>query len=184
VLDLGAGFGPAAAAVLDAYPRATAVLVDRSPPMREAAAAYMAPYAGRYRYVLADFVDGRLPDEVGNGFHVAASSVAPQYVPPEGKRVLFGEIVRRLVPGGCFLNISLIGAPDARLQELYDQAAERERQARNEPPRPAEPGDRRWVPQSLDEHLAMLGEAGFAHVDCFWKRLGIALFGGFRPENG
>jgi hypothetical protein len=39
---------------------------------------------------------------------------------------------------------------------------------------------RRWQPQSVEEHLALLRAAGFAHVDCFWKRLGIALIGAYR----
>src|SRR6478672_9089895 len=63
VLDVGAGFGVAAAAVLDAFPNATAVLVDMSQPMMAAGAEWLAPYAGRYRYAPADFVDGHLPEE-------------------------------------------------------------------------------------------------------------------------
>ena len=33
---------------------------------------------------------------------------------------------------------------------------------------------------TLDEHLGWLAEAGFAPVDCFWRDLRTALFGGFR----
>jgi hypothetical protein len=33
---------------------------------------------------------------------------------------------------------------------------------------------------SVDEHVAWLREAGYSPVDCFWRDLRIALFGGFR----
>ena len=44
------------------------------------------------------------------------------------------------------------------------------------PPRPPE----RRVP-ALEEQLGWLGEAGFVSVDCYWRTLPLALFGGFRP---
>ena len=34
---------------------------------------------------------------------------------------------------------------------------------------------------ALDEQLAWLCGAGFVSVDCFWRTLPLALFGGFRP---
>lgn len=183
VLDLGAGFGVVTAAVLDAFPHAQAVLVDRSSPMIAAGAEYLSAYAGRYHYLRADLGDGRLPDGAEGPFHAVVSSLALQYVPPEGKRALFRECAQRLAPGGCLLALTLAGAPDPVLQQHYDQAAERGRQARGEPPWRGEPGGRRWQPQSVDEHLALLQGAGLLHVDCFWKQLGMVLVGGFRAST-
>ena len=34
-------------------------------------------------------------------------------------------------------------------------------------------------PANLDQHLAALKSAGFTEVDCFWKDLRQALFGGY-----
>ena len=34
-------------------------------------------------------------------------------------------------------------------------------------------------PANLDEHLAALRVAGFSEVDCFWKDLQRALYGGY-----
>lgn len=179
VLDLGAGYGAVAAAVLDAFPQATATLVDMSEAMIAAGREQMAPYEGHYRYLLADLGDGHLPPEAEGPFDAAVSAIALQYVP--AKRVLFKEIAQRLAPGGCFLNVALIGAPDPALQELYNRVGEQERQARGEPPWRREPGAApRWQRHTLDEYLEMLREAGFARVDCFWKRLGTALIGGYR----
>src|SRR5919109_615703 len=51
LLDLGAGTGAAARAILTMYPRAQAVLADFSPQMMGEGARIMAPYGGRYRDV-------------------------------------------------------------------------------------------------------------------------------------
>jgi hypothetical protein len=66
------------------------------------------------------------------------------------------------------------GAPDATAW------ARRERLAAADPaPLPPRPPERS-VP-ALEEQLAWLGEAGFVSVDCYWRTLSLALFGGFRP---
>ena len=46
VVDLGAGTGAAARAVLDRYPRSSAVLVDFSPQMADAGRQALEPYEG------------------------------------------------------------------------------------------------------------------------------------------
>jgi tRNA (cmo5U34)-methyltransferase len=179
VLDLGAGYGAVAATVLDAFPNATATLVDMSEAMIEAGKEQMAPYAGRYRYVLADLGDGHLPAEAEGPFEAAVSAIALQYVP--AKRTLFKEVAQRLTPGGCFLDVALVGAPDPALQELYNRAGEQERLARGEPAWRREPGSApRWERHTVAQYLELLREAGFERVDCFWKRLGTALIGGYR----
>ena len=179
VLDLGAGYGAVAAAVLDAFPQATALLVDMSEAMIAAGREQMASYEGRYRYVLADLGDGSLPAEAQGPFDAVVSAIALQYVP--AKRELFSAIAQRLAPGGCFLNVALVGAPDPVLQDLYSRVGELERQARGEPPWRGEPGSApRWQRYTVAQYLEMLREAGFERVDCFWKRLGTALIGGYR----
>ena len=41
------------------------------------------------------------------------------------------------------------------------------------------PGSDHAFPANLDEQLAALRAAGFTEVDCFWKDLRQALFGGY-----
>src|SRR3954462_3686793 len=53
-LDLGAGTGAAARAVLAEYPKATALLGEYSPQMAAEGEKAMAAYAGRYRYLELD----------------------------------------------------------------------------------------------------------------------------------
>lgn len=177
VLDVGAGYGAVAAAVLDAFPNATAVLLDVSQPMMEVGRERMAPYAGRYAYVEGDFADGRLPDLPGR-FHAVVSSLAIHHLPPAGKQTLYRDIAARLEPGGCFLNLDLVAAPSPQLEARYRAVAAAERG--EPPPAPADRGHHTEL-QPLAQHLRWLHEAGLTDVDCFWKRLSMALVGGYAP---
>jgi hypothetical protein len=84
----------------------------------------------------------------------------------------------------------LINAPSAELWQRYDgvAAARRHREATSaedlqamvrsgrRSPANATAGP---FPATLDQHLAALKAVGFKDVDCFWKELRRALFGGY-----
>lgn len=180
VLDIGTGLGAAAAALLDAFPVATAVGLDISEEMIRRGHERMAAYGDRVCFVLGDFSSG-LPASVEGDFDAIISSIAIHHLPPEGKPRLYAACARRLRPGGALLNLDYVQPPDASLIERYQalrarEDAERGLQAtdgRQAPPRHFHGG-------KLDEHLAWLGAAGLTAVDCFYKRLNLALVGGFR----
>ncbi|HLZ68883.1 MAG TPA: class I SAM-dependent methyltransferase [Dehalococcoidia bacterium] len=185
VLDVGAGYGAVAAAVLAAFPRAEATLLDISEAMMQVGAERMAPFAGRYRYLHGDFADGELPEAAAGPFQAIVSGRAIHHLPPAATRSLYRACAARLAPGGCFLNLDMTAAVDGGAAAAYRRAEEREREARGEPAAPprshhAEHEGHDFQP--LDEHLRWLREAGLVSVDCYWKRLGNALFGGLRPS--
>ena len=60
VIDLGAGTGAAARIILDHYSAAHAILADFSPQMMAQGEVELAPYQGRYRYVVRPDEGGRL----------------------------------------------------------------------------------------------------------------------------
>jgi SAM-dependent methyltransferase len=174
VLDVGTGQGLLASLLLDAYPNATAVGLDVSEPMRNVAAERMAGYGERFTFVLGDFVDGQLPREA---FEVAVSSRAVHHLPGEHKLRLYRGIHDALRPGGAFFNLDGVAPSDERLRGAYRAARERlgGRESR---------GEGHHMPghyfETLDDHVDLLRSAGFDPVDCFWKRLGLVLLGGFR----
>src|SRR5947209_12775681 len=55
VLDIGAGYGAVAAAVLDRFPNATAVGLDISEPMMDVGRERMSAYGNRFSYHIGDF---------------------------------------------------------------------------------------------------------------------------------
>ncbi len=182
VLDVGTGQGAVAALVLDAFPNARAVGLDVSEPMRDIANERMAAYGERFRYQLGDFIDGDLPAEFRSSFEAVVSSRAIHHLPAEKKRRLYAAIYGALTPGGCFLNLDGILPSDPYLRARYRDAG---RILRGEPV-DADPdrGSRAPTPghycDTVGEHLGFLRDAGFEAVDCFWKRLGMTLLGGYR----
>ena len=63
ILDVGSGYGPVAAACLDAFPNATAVGLDVSEAMMEAGRPRMARFGERFAYLHGDFAEGVLPPQ-------------------------------------------------------------------------------------------------------------------------
>ncbi len=180
ILDLGAGYGAEAQVFLRAFPRATAVLVDASAEMMRIGTERLAEFEGRYRYVAWDFGEGDLPDDVQGPFDAVISSAAIHHLPEAALQRLYRQIWERLAPEGAFLNIDLVRAPDEAIEARYRAIAEIEREARGEPA-PDESRRHQSHLEPLESHLAWLRDADFEQVECFWKRLNSALFGGFRP---
>ena len=183
VLDLGAGFGAEASAFLSAFPNASAVLVDGSEEMIRVGGERLAEFEGRYRYVHCDFGEGALPDDLGGPFDAVISSAAIHHLSGAGQQRLYGEVLANLAPGGAFLNLDLVKPPDDALEARYREIMQAEQAAREEAPPPATLERHHSHLETLDHHLGWLRDAGFEHVDCYWKRLGSAIFGGYRPAS-
>jgi SAM-dependent methyltransferase len=190
ILDIGSGYGPLAAALLDAYPNARAVGLDISDAMMEVGRERMARFGDRFSYVVGDFADGHLPDAaVSRGpYHVAVSSRAIHHLPPDGMRSLYADICSNLRDGGCFFNVDTASPPDDFLHDAFRSARRRDPAAvRGAPAQGAAARGRTHAQTAfhhreatLERHLAWLKEAGFGSVECFWKRLDQAMVGGYK----
>lgn len=191
ILDVGAGYGPVSKFILDRYPNATCMAQDGSEPMLERARNIMAGYGGRFTTHQSDlFETNWLPKPLGP-FDAAVSSSCLHNL-RDFKRIseIYGEIREHLTPGGVFLNLDLVNAPTSELQQRYFEVATARRQRegawRDDIAAMVRQAERSPVnaptgafPASLDQHLAALKAAGFREVDCFWKDLRRALFGGY-----
>jgi SAM-dependent methyltransferase len=191
ILDLGAGYGPVSMFILDRYPRATCIAQDGSEPMLKRARKRMAAYGERFKTHHSDLFAGNwLPRQFGP-FAAAVSSSCLHNL-RDFKRIgeIYGEVWEHLPSEGVFLNLDLINAPTAGLQERYLSVAaarrEREGTAGKDVEAMVQGGGRSRAegatgphPAGLDQHLAALRAVGFKDVDCFWKDLRRALFGGY-----
>jgi tRNA (cmo5U34)-methyltransferase len=181
VLDVGTGPGLVASHVLDAFPAARAVGLDVSEPMRDVAGERMARYGDRFTFVLTDFVEGELPSDASGAFDVAVSSRAIHHIPAHHKQCLYRAIYAALAPGGCFFNLDSVTPAEEGLATVFREANARLTGRPSDPRRGHLPGH---YYDSVDDHLKFLRAAGFSLVDCFWKRLGQALVGGFKVNPG
>jgi SAM-dependent methyltransferase len=190
VLDLGCGDGILARAVLSNHPGASAVLLDHSEPMLERARAAMKDFAERCTLLHGDLADS-LPSltrpAAPDGFDLVVSGYAIHHLPHARKHALYAEIHGLLRPGGLFVNVEHVSSVTPRLEALFDAVyvdnlasrlgrprEEVEHEHVNRPDR----ADNILAP--VEEQVGWLREIGFAHADCYFKWLELAVFGGVK----
>lgn len=187
VLDLGAGAGALSRAILERYPRCTAILADFSDQMMGAGARDLQPFADRYRYVTFDMSASNWPDEIPRALDAIVSSLFVHHLTDERKQSLFAEIFARLVPGGWSLNYDPVATDDPAVEATWQRVAEHgnpEMTRKRLHPTPEEHA--RWqnhiryvIP--LEQQLSYLRAAGFTGIDVYFKRLEWVVYGGCRP---
>jgi SAM-dependent methyltransferase len=186
-VDLGAGTGAAARAVLDRYPRARAFLAEYSPQMMAEGTRALAEHLDRCTYVEFDLGAGPWPAEIPGQVDAVITSMCMHHLPDPRKEELFGEVRERLAPGGWFLNFDPVTADDPVVEQAWQRTNERldlaeagEHQHRT----PEE--QQRWenhvrFMSPLPRQLDYLRRAGFEGVDVYWKQLDYVIYGGRRP---
>jgi tRNA (cmo5U34)-methyltransferase len=191
-LDIGCGAGAMSELMLNASgpgAESQAVLVDFSEPMLARARANLVGYAGRWQAVSGDLNGPAWRDALPGGrYDAVVSGLAIHHLPPERKPALFAEILELLEPGGMFVNMDYV-AVDGPLRGLFDEellasAVRAERESggtRHEHEVDLEDDDDR--PDTVEDQLRWLRDAGFEQVEVHFKWAEAAVFGGMRPEG-
>jgi tRNA (cmo5U34)-methyltransferase len=197
MLELGAGEGRLAEALLTVFPRATLTALDGSESMRAAAVAKLALFGDRAR--VAPFDIGALDwwDRMF-GADVVVSSLCLHHLNDAKKQYLYKAAAERLSPRGALLIADLIEPQHQVSRRLaadqWDADARRQAEERGAPELFQRFVESRWNhfrfpdagdhPAALFHHLVWMRHAGFTAVDCFWLNAGHAVFGGFKPAEG
>jgi tRNA (cmo5U34)-methyltransferase len=196
LLDLGAGFGALTERILARYPRATITCVDGSAEMLALARKRLAPHGYRVRLQLANLASDSWGTGIAGSFAGAVSALAIHHLEDARKRELYREIFDRLAPGGLFLNNDLVAVPPA-LKQQYETLMLRTIQEQDRIKRGIERALEKIQAESheqlqlageehqsqiaaLRDQLRWLEEAGFKSVECHWKYLDFAIFGGMK----
>jgi tRNA (cmo5U34)-methyltransferase len=186
-VDLGAGTGAAARAILDRFHQASAILADYSPQMMQEGSRALAAYKGRYSYVEFDVGTGSWPSGIPPEVPAMVSSLCIHHLPHPRKQSLFAEIFARLSPGGWFLNFDPVTADDPIVAAAWERAGGRHDPAATTDAAHRSPDEQRRYENHiryilpLAPQLEYLRAAGFEAVDAYWKRLDHVIFGGRRP---
>ncbi len=195
-VDLGCGDGILSAARQDRFAGASGVLVDHSGPMLEEARKRFAERGEKLRFVEADLSAagwcGGLADAQ---FDAAVSGYCIHHLSDRRKQRLYGEVFRLLAPGGTFVNIEHVASPSASLSAVFDEAMvdslyahhqragtakSREAVARDYVYRPDKAAN---ILAPVERQCGWLRRIGFDQVDCYFKYLELAVFGGKKPED-
>lgn len=165
VLDLGAGTGLLARAVLRAHPAARITLLDAAPAMLAEARTALGDDA--------DYLVGDLADPLPAGpWDAIVTALAVHHLDDAGKRGLFARARAALAPGGIFVNAEQVAGPTALLDAAYARWHEQRSRA-------LDATDQDWADAearmsydrcaSVEDQLAWLRDAGFADADCLFK---------------
>jgi tRNA (cmo5U34)-methyltransferase len=179
VLDLGAGTGLLSALLHQHFPKARLTLVDISDEML-ARARYRFAGERDVRIIVSDYSVEPLPGK----FEAIVSALSIHHLDDPGKAALFRRVHDALQPGGQFVNAEEVLAPTEALDQLYWDEWERLARAAGAPEEEFEGVEERAKydkPARLDDQLRWLREAGFSDVDCYYKYLMFAVYGGRRP---
>ncbi|ABD10916.1 methylase involved in ubiquinone/menaquinone biosynthesis [Frankia casuarinae] len=179
VLDLGAGTGLLAAAVVAAVPDVRLHLFDRAAPMLAKAQARLS--GGPVEAVTVADLASALPP---GPFNAVVSALAIHHLDDPGKRDLFRRVRDVLRPGGLFVNLEQVNGPTAALTRQYEDMHERQARAAGSDDAEWEAALRRMSFDRcapLADQLDWLADAGFAPVDCVVKHGRFAVYAGWRP---
>ncbi len=195
-LDLGCGDGFLGAVLLDGYPQSNGTFIDFSEPMLEAARERLASFGSRAAVQHADLSSAVWREVLGEEpFDAIVSGFAIHHLTDERKRALYAEIHEVLSPGAFFLNIEHVSSPTPWLEHAFDEAltdslyehqqanghsVTREQVAEQYVHRPDKQEN---ILASVETQCAWLRELGFADVDCYFKLLEFAVFGGRRAAS-
>lgn len=180
ILDLGAGTGILAAAIVDRVPLARLTLLDISAEMLACAATRL---AGWEPEILVRPLTAPLPE---GPFDAVVSALAIHHLSDEDKRSLYLRILDRLLPGGVFINAEQVAGASNRLQELFETThLERARSLGSSDAELKGAIERMSHDQCapLACQLAWLEQAGYQDADCFYRWYRFAVFGGWRRRE-
>lgn len=199
LVDLCCGEGLLSRAMLERFPRARVLALDRSPAMVEHAMTTLSGFGRRFEAGLFDLADRswRSPESFSRPVRAFVSSLALHHLDGAGKRELFQDLAAALAPGGVLVIADLVRPATAAGRELaaraWDEAVRRRALELAGDLGPLQTfRDERWnyyadpapdpidQPSPLFDQLRWLAAAGFQGVDVYWLKAGHAIYGGVR----
>ncbi len=179
ILDVGAGTGLLSAMVLAAFPDAQLTLIDISPSMLEQAEARFA----ERNDIVYQVVDVER-DALTGQYDMIISALALHHVPQSTLPRVFGKIFDVLVAGGLFINADQTLGTSPQNEQRYADMWERGARSRGATDAEIATAIERMKADqtaTLEDQLLWLRNAGFAHVDCWYKDYRFAVYSGQKP---
>ena len=183
VLDLGAGSGQVEALLLEARPDARIIAVDSSPAMLALAKERLARASDRITFLEGDFAE---PERIAlppRDYGIALMIQTLHHVPHDRKRRALAMVARSLSPGGLLILADRVTLADDALRSVHGSMwSWLERRSAVKSGWSADDLFRRLAGKadhtaSLEEHLALLRQAGFTAA-CLQLALNRAVFVG------
>ncbi len=174
-LDLGAGTGILSELVLTSFPKSKVTAFDLSDKMVKICSEKLRAFENRLDFKLGDFSI----DDIGGGYDLVVSGLSIHHLEDNDKERLFKQIYKSLNRGGVLLIRDCINGATSTLTDKYEELWRVFMRGNGE-------DDAKWftrhieedTPSTVSDQLSWLRSAGFENVDCHWRHLNFAIFGG------
>ncbi len=197
VVEMAAGGGALARAVLEAFPRCSYIALDGSSVMRAHLQQALEPFRDRLAVAHFALEDAEWLASLPNPLRCVVSSLAVHHLTDERKRHLFHALAHHIESGGALVLADIVEPATPQVERVFarqwDEATRTQSlavhgnlsafeafQADNWNYYTPAGKDEIDKPSRLMDQLLWLREAGFEHVDCFWLAAGHAIYGGYR----
>lgn len=180
VLDLGCGTGETSISLLKEYPLARVTGIDSSPDMLDVARKKVKHTTWRIDFLCQDIRAFRLDGE----FDVIVSGFSLHFLAPDEKEEILRKCLALLKDGGMFIDSEAVLSPSEKVYNIYmDKWKDF---MRSNGFSDEEIGShilkflRDVKPMTVDNQLGLMSKSGFRDVECYFKYLNWAVFGGYK----
>jgi hypothetical protein len=201
-VELAAGDGTLAQAMLEVFPHCRYLALDGSAVMRERLRQRLAGFGERVTVGHFDLAAQDWRDALPSPLRLVVSSLCVHHLTGAEKQALFTDVRAHLESGGALLLADVIEPASRQVADLfarqYDDVVRAQSLQRYGDLSGYEEFERlHWNyflydyglpadetidhPSGLGEQLAWMRDAGLTDVDCFWMQAGHAVYGGWKP---
>jgi tRNA (cmo5U34)-methyltransferase len=201
IVELAAGEGALAQAILEGFPACHYFAYDGSEVMRQHMRERLTQFSERLEIRPFELAEQDWRNSLPAPLRCVVSSLSIHHLFDEEKQQLFRELADHLEPGGALLVADIIRPATQWIADLfaqqYDDIVRRQSlMVRGDLSGFEQFQQRKWNyflhdyhsvdtndhPSCLSDQLEWLREAGFSVVDCFWMQAGHAVYGGYKGE--
>ena len=199
MVELAAGGGILAEAILQHFPACHYVALDGSATMREQMAQRLVVYQDRLTILPFLLEEQVWRNALPSPLRCVVSSLCVHHLDDEEKRTLFRDMFVHLEPEGALLLADVIRPATLQVAALFAQQYDDIVRTQSMAIRGDLSGfeqfqELEWnyflydyndsnsydKPSLLSDQLHWLHEIGYKYVDCFWMQAGHAVYGGYR----
>lgn len=182
VLDLGCGTGGTSIALLKEFPLARVTGVDSSQAMLEVVSGKVKQTTWRIDFLCQDIKDP-LP-QCEDGFDAILSAFSLHYLNEEEKKGVFARCLSFLKPGGIFIDAEAVISPSEKVYQSYLEKWKEFQRCNGFSDEEIGTHMLKFIrdvkPVTVERQVELMADAGFADVECYFKYLNWAVFGGYK----
>ncbi len=187
VLDVGCGTGETSVGLLKEFPLSRVTGIDGSQDMLDVAAAKVKQTTWRIDFICQDIrvVSGQWPGVRGEKeFDAIISAFSLHYLNEDEKKALLSKCRDALKPGGIFIDAEAVISPSAKVYQLYMEKWKDFQRSNGFSEDEIGAHMLKFVrdvkPLTVERQVCLMREAGFIDVECYFKYLNWAVFGGYK----